>query len=70
MKAAQDMSEDRKKELVNLADRHDSTSGERYDKAARAIGERLGVCVPAEQAPKLEFLSHPQSTPQSHAGYV
>ena len=59
MKAARDMPDARKKELVKLADQLDSTSGERYEKAARAIRERLGVCVLAEQAPKLEFLSHP-----------
>ena len=59
MKAARDMPNDRKKELVKLADRLDSPSGERYEKAARAIRERLGGHAPAEQAPKLEFLSHP-----------
>ena len=59
MKAARDMPDARKKELVKLADQLDSTSGERYEKAARAIRERLGVRAPAEQAPKLEFLSRP-----------
>ena len=59
MKAARDMPDARKKELVRLADQLDSTSGERYEKAARAIRERLGVRAPAEQAPKLEFLSRP-----------
>ena len=59
MKAARDMPDARKKELVNLADQLDSTSGERYEKAARAIRERLEVRAPAEQAPKLEFLARP-----------
>ena len=59
MKAARDMPAQRKKDLVKLADQLDSPSGERYEKAARAIRESLGVRAPAEQAPKLEFLSRP-----------
>ena len=53
------MPEQRKQELIKLAGHLDSTSGERYEKAAKAIRERLGGRAPAEQAPKLEFLSRP-----------
>lgn len=57
MKAARDMPDARKKELIKLADRLDSNSGERYENAAKAICERLEHHAPAVQAPKLEYLS-------------
>ena len=58
MKRERDMPDNRKQELIKLAGHLDSTSGERYEKAAKTIRERLGPRAPADQAPKLEFLSH------------
>ena len=57
IKSARDMPAARKKELLKLAENLDSPSGERYEKAAAAIRERLEADAPAEQAPKFEFLS-------------
>ena len=57
IKGARDMPAARKKELLKLAEQLDSPSGERYEKAAAAIRERLEADAPAEQAPKFESLS-------------
>jgi hypothetical protein len=66
LKMARDMPKERQKELEKLADHLDckETSGEHYPHAARCIRDRLLGQAPPEQAPHLEFLSHPTQARQ------